>query len=241
MTNEEVNVSSIHDVLEQYRRVAFDEYDKGAHFERLMQAFFKTEPQYEALYDEVWRWTEYPERGNRPDTGIDLVARSRDTGELTAIQCKFFSPKTSITKPMLDSFLSASGKNTADGAPEFTSRLIVSTSDTWNKNAEDAITDQSIPVERLRVQDLDESSIDWSQFVWGEPGSLSKKKHKTPFDYQETAISNVLSGFEEHDRGKRLAEKTVPLGGTVLFLVPSIALLSQTLKEWTIQAEVPLR
>ncbi|MDI6023156.1 DEAD/DEAH box helicase family protein [Leucobacter sp. UT-8R-CII-1-4] len=255
MTNNDVSVSSIHDVLAQYRKVAFDEYDKGSHFERLMQAFLKTEPQYEALYDEVWRWSEYPERGNRPDTGIDLVARSRDTGELTAIQCKFFAPKTTVTKGMLDSFLSASGKMTVDYVPEFTSRLVVSTSDTWGKNAEDAITDQTIPVERLRVQDLDESSIDWSQFVWGEPGSLSKKAHKTPFDYQETAISNVVEGFGEHDRGKlimacgtgktftslRLAEKTVPLGGTVLFLVPSIALLSQTLKEWTIQAEVPLR
>lgn len=253
--SEAAQVRSIHDVLDQYRKVAFDEYDKGAHFERLMQAFLKTEPQYAELYDEVWRWSEYPERGNRPDTGIDLVARNRDTGDLTAIQCKFFAPKTTVTKAMLDSFLSASGKNTDEGVPEFASRLIISTSDSWGKNAEDAIADQTIPVERLRVQDLDESSIDWSQFVWAEPGSLTKKAHKTPFDYQRIAIDDVVGGFDEHDRGKlimacgtgktftslRLAEKVVPLGGTVLFLVPSIALLSQTLKEWTIQAEVPLR
>lgn len=255
MTNDDVQVNSIHDVLEQYRKVAFDEYDKGAHFERLMQAFLQTEPQYEALYDEVWRWTEYPERGTRTDTGIDLVARNRDTGELTAIQCKFFSPKTTVTKAMLDSFLSASGKNTAEGLQEFTSRLIISTSDSWGKNAEDAILDQSIPVERLRVQDLDESSIDWSQFVWGEPDRLAKKKHKSPFDYQRSAIDDVVTGFGESDRGKlimacgtgktftslKLVEEVVPLGGTVLFLVPSIALLSQTLKEWTIEAEAPLR
>lgn len=247
--------ATIHDVLDQYRKVAFDEYDKGAHFERLMQAFLKTEPQYAELYDEVWRWTEYPDRGTRPDTGIDLVARNRDTGELTAVQCKFFSPATQVTKAMLDSFLSASGKTTIDYTDEFTSRLIISTSDKWGKNAEDAIIDQSIPVERLRVQDLDESAIDWSQFVWEEPDNLAKKKHKTPFDYQTAAIEDVLTGFTESDRGKlimacgtgktftslRLAEQVVPAGGTVLFLVPSIALLSQTLKEWTIEAEVPLR
>lgn len=253
--SEDVLVRSIHDVLDQYRKVAFDEYDKGAHFERLIQAFLQTEPQYEALYSEVWRWSEYPERGNRPDTGIDLVARNRDSGELTAIQCKFFAPKTTVTKQMLDSFLSASGKVTADGAPEFTSRLIVSTSDTWGKNAEEAISNQAIPVERLRVQDLDESAIDWSQFVWAEPGDLATKPHKVPFDYQQTAILNVVEGFKDRDRGKlimacgtgktftslRLAEQVVQPGGTVLFLVPSIALLSQTLKEWTIQAEVPMR
>lgn len=253
MTNP--SITSIHDVLDQYRKVAFDEYDKGAHFERLMQAFLRTEPQYAELYDEVWRWSEYPERGNRPDTGVDLVARSRDTGELTAIQCKFFAPSTTVTKAMLDSFLSASGKMTVDYAPEFASRLVISTSDTWGKNAEDAIAGQSIPVERLRVQDLDDSSIDWSQFVWNEPARLEKKRLKTPFDYQRTAIDDVVGGFTDRDRGKlimacgtgktftslRLAEKVAPLGGTVLFLVPSIALLSQTLKEWTIQAEVPMR
>lgn len=253
MTNS--SITSIHDILDQYRKVAFDEYDKGAHFERLMQAFLRTEPQYAELYDEVWRWSEYPERGNRPDTGVDLVARSRDTGELTAIQCKFFAPSTTVTKAMLDSFLSASGKMTVDYTPEFTSRLVISTSDTWGKNAEDAIAGQSIPVERLRVQDLDDSSIDWSQFVWNEPARLEKKRLKTPFDYQRTAIDDVVTGFADRDRGKlimacgtgktftslRLAEKVVPLGGTVLFLVPSIALLSQTLKEWTIQAEVPMR
>jgi predicted helicase len=248
-------VASIHDVLDQYRKVAFDEYDKGAHFERLMKAFLKTDAQYSKLFDEVWRWSEYPSRGNRPDTGIDLVARSRDSGALTAIQCKFFAPKTTVTKAMLDSFLSASGKVLEDGAPEFAARLIVSTSDTWGKNAEEAISNQAVPVERLRVQDLDESSIDWSQFVWDAPDELTQKPRKTPFDYQRTAIANVVAGFAERERGKlimacgtgktftslRLAEQVVKPGGTVLFLVPSIALLSQTLKEWTIQSEVPLR
>ena len=253
MTNS--SIASIHDVLDQYRKAAFDEYDKGSHFEKLMQAFLRTEPQYAELYDQVWRWSEYPERGNRTDTGVDLVARNRDTGELTAIQCKFFAPTTTVTKPMLDSFLSASGKLTVDYIPEFAARLVISTSDTWGKNAEEAISGQSIPVERLRVQDLDDSSIDWSQFVWNEPAKLEKKRLKTPFDYQRTAIDDVVAGFAEHDRGKlimacgtgktftslRLAEEVVPLGGTVLLLMPSIALLSQTLKEWTIQAEVPMR
>jgi len=130
--------TSIHDILGELRSIAYDERDKGDRFERLMQAYLTTEPQYAQLYSDVWMWTDYPQRGKRQDTGIDLVARGRDTGELTAIQCKFFDPSTTVTKPMLDSFLAASSKN-LEGTPEFTARLVISTSDSWGRNAEDAV------------------------------------------------------------------------------------------------------
>ena len=246
--------ASIHDILRELRSISYDERDKGDRFERLMQAYLTTEPQYAQLFDEVWMWTDYPNRGSRHDTGIDLVARARDTGELTAIQCKFFDPSTTVTKPMLDSFLAASSKN-LNGKPEFAARLVISTSDNWGSNAEDAVEDQNPPVQRLRVQDLDESSIDWSRFSLAAPGELTRKAAKQPFPHQELAISKVVAGFETADRGKlimacgtgktftslKLVEQMVPRGGTVLFLVPSISLLSQTLKEWTIESSVPLR
>ncbi|MDQ1176979.1 type ISP restriction/modification enzyme [Microbacterium sp. SORGH_AS_0421] len=245
----------IHEILNELRSVAYDERDKGGRFEKLMQAYLKTEPQYYELYDEVWLWSEYPHRNGRTDTGIDLVARARATGEHTAIQCKFFDPSTHVTKPMLDSFLSASGKFTVDYVPEFTSRLVISTSDSWGRNAEEAVENQNPPVSRLRVQDLDDSSIDWSQFSLQRPGELTKKPQKKPFPHQEKAITNVTNGFETADRGKlimacgtgktytslNIVERMVPAGGTILFLVPSIALLSQTLKEWTMEASRPLR
>jgi len=248
-------VPGIHEILDELRTIAYDERDKGGRFEKLMQAYLKTEPQYYELYDEVWLWSEYPHRNGRTDTGIDLVARARATGEHTAIQCKFFDPSTHVTKPMLDSFLSASGKFTVDYVPEFTSRLVISTSDSWGRNAEEAVENQNPPVSRLRVQDLDDSSIDWSQFSLQRPGELTKKPQKKPFPHQEKAITNVINGFETADRGKlimacgtgktytslNIVERMVPAGGTVLFLVPSIALLSQTLKEWTIEASRPLR
>lgn len=246
--------TSIHDILDQLRSVAYDERDKGSRFERLMRAYLSTEPQFVDLYDEVWLWNDYPRRDGRTDTGIDLVARTRATGEYAAIQCKFFDPSTTVTKPMLDSFLSASSKS-YDGKPEFTARMVISTSDTWGKNAEEAVESQNPPVSRLRAQDLDDSSIDWNQFSLAAPGELVKKPHKIPFPHQEKAIKNVLQGFVGADRGKlimacgtgktytslQIVERMVPKGGSVLFLVPSIALLGQTLKEWTIEASLPIR
>lgn len=247
-------MANIHDILDELRSVAYDEHDKGARFEKLIQAYLKTEPQYYELYDEVWLWQEYPRRNGRTDTGIDIVARLRAADEYTAIQCKFFDPSTTVTKPMLDSFLAASSKS-LDGLPEFTARMVVSTSDSWGKNAEEAVESQNPPVSRLRVQDLDDSSIDWSQFSLAQPSELTKKPHKKPFPHQQKAIANVVAGFETADRGKlimacgtgktytslNIVEDMVPSGGTVLFLVPSIALLSQSLKEWTIEASRPLR
>lgn len=237
--------ASIHDILSELRSVARDERDKGDLFERLMQAYLTTEPRFEQLYSDVWMWSEYPGRNGRKDTGIDLVAKARDTGELTAIQCKFYAPDTTVTKSHVDSFLAASSK------AEFSARLIISTSDVWGANAEEAVENQQPPVQRLRVQDLDDSSIDWSQFSLALPGELVKKPRKSPFPHQEVAIAKVIDGFRSADRGKlimacgtgktftalKLVEEQVPRGGTVLFLVPSISLLSQTLKEWTIEAE----
>ena len=61
-----------------------------------------------------------------------MVARERDTGEYTAIQCKFYEPTHTLSKGDIDSFFTASGKK------PFTNRVIISTTDKWGKNAEDA-------------------------------------------------------------------------------------------------------
>lgn len=242
-------LSGIRDILNELRSVSYDKRDQGTRFEVLMQAYLRSEPQYAALYSDVWLWSEYPERGNRADTGIDLVAKDRQSGELTAIQCKFYAESTQISKGDIDSFLAASSKK------EFAARLIISTSDHWGRNAEEAIEGQHPPVQRLRVQDLDDSSIDWSKFELAKPSSLVKKAKKKPFPHQVKAIAAVLEGFQTNDRGKlimacgtgktftalQIAEQLVRPGGTVLFLVPSISLLSQTLKEWTIESGTPLQ
>ena len=242
-------LKSVRDVLEELRHYSLDERDKGARFEQLMKDFLTTDTQYERLFDEVWLWSEYPDRGNRADTGIDLVARERDTGELVAIQCKFYAPRTLIGKPDIDSFLASSSK------AEFQGRMFISTSDNWGKNAEEAIGGQKPEVARIGLSDLDDSSIDWAKFSLETPEKFEKKPLKSPRPHQQEAIKSVVSGFATAERGKlimacgtgktftslKLVERMFPEGGTVLFLVPSISLLSQALKEWTIECQTPLR
>lgn len=241
--------TSIHDVLDQLRSASYDERDKGDRFERLMQAYLQADPTYKQLYSDVWMWTDYPGRNGRGDTGVDLVAKARDTGDLTAIQCKFYDPSHVLQKPDIDKYLATSSK------AEFSARLFISTTDRWGKNAEEAIEGQQPPVARLRVQDLDDSPVDWSQYALAQPGLVALKPKKKLRPHQLSAIEDVRRGFETLDRGKlimacgtgktftalKLMEEMVPKGGTALFLVPSISLLSQTLKEWTVESGVPLR
>lgn len=146
-------VVTVHDVIEAFRGIS-SSVERGTKFEQLMVRYFQLDPLLNARYDQVWRWVDWPDRQGG-DTGIDLVARERGSGELTAIQCKFYEPTLTLSKSHLDSFFTASGKK------PFTNRIIISTTDRWGSNAEAALADQHIPAERLNLADIAESPIDW--------------------------------------------------------------------------------
>lgn len=241
--------STIYDVLDELRAAATSESDKGTRFEKLIKAYLRVDPVFADQFSDVWLWNEYPGNNGKGDSGIDLVAEDRNTGHHVAIQCKFFAPTTTVSKPMIDSFLAASGK---DG---FKERIIVSTTEKWNSTAEDTIRQQLIPVRRIGMSELEHSRVDWAQFSLETPEYLPVHGKKTPRPHQRIAIDKVTAGFGETDRGKlimacgtgktftslRLAEENVGAGGRVLFLVPSISLLSQTVREWVSEADVPIR
>ncbi|HOT57170.1 MAG TPA: DEAD/DEAH box helicase family protein [Ornithinibacter sp.] len=239
----------IHYVLDKLYYSHDNPRDKGTGFERFIKSFLVTEPLYAGRFEQVWMWSDWPERGSRPDHGIDLVARERDTGDLVAVQCKFFDPSAALPKGEIDSFLAESGKH------PFRSRLLVTTAGRLNSAAEAAIEDQQIPVNVIGLEDLVGSTLDWAQFDPSTPEVLATLGRKRLRPHQRTAIDAVRAGLVEHDRGQlimacgtgktftslRLAEEVVPPGGRVLFLVPSIALLNQSLKEWSTEATDPLR
>ena len=245
-----VSESSIGVILDGLYFEAKTQRGRGTSFERLVRQFLLTDPRYAERFDEVWMWSDWPQRGARPDHGIDLVARERETGKLCAIQCKFYDPQTGvITKNDVDSFLAESGTG------EFTSRLFVSTTEHWNSAAEETVSRQAIPVSRIGLEDLFNSTIDWDSFSLETPEVMVRTGGKSLREHQKRALDAVTAGLSTADRGKlimacgtgktftslRIAEAMAGPGGRVLFLVPSIALLSQTLMEWSAESEVPLR
>lgn len=240
--------TTIHTVLEEFRQAAIHNRDLGDMFERLIAKYLVTDPLYKEQFSNVWLWQEFPKRGNKPDTGIDLVAEDRNTGEYCAIQCKFYDPSITLQKADIDSFFTASGKTI------FTSRIIISTTDKWGVHAEEACRNQNPPVTKITVTDLENSPIDWSHFSLTSPQAIKLQDKKTLRDHQKLALDKVLEGFKEDDRGKlimacgtgktftalKISEQLKEGNKIVLFLVPSISLLSQSLREWTSEAGVPL-
>lgn len=244
--------TSLQQVLAEFREAAWGKRDMGDKFERMFAGYLVSEPCYRSRFKSVWLWSEWPGRGRRPDTGIDLVAEENDDGGLCAIQCKFFAPDHRLEKADLDSFVATSSK-----AP-FTSRIVVSTTDLWSKHAEDLLIDERVPCARIRLQDLQDSAIDWSQFSLSRPDKMKLRVRNSSREHQKKAIHDVLEGLATANRGKlimacgtgktftalKVAEAFAADGkhlqGRILFLVPSIALLSQALKEWSVQTSVPM-
>lgn len=220
--------------------------DRGTMFELLSCTYFKNEPMYKRLFDDVWTLNEVPAEYGIPksDTGVDLVAKERESGLLVAIQCKYYSEETIIQKQHIDSFLNEVGKRF------YSKGIIITSTDRWGKNAEEALIGRDKEITRISLAQLKDSRIDWSEFTFAKPEQVKVQRKKKPRDHQKPAIEKVVKGFETVNRGKlimapgtgktytsmAIAEELAKKKNDVfrvLYLVPSIQLLSQTLRGWT--------
>ena len=246
-------MTPLQSLFTRYADTTQTQRDKGTAFERLMIAYLQNEPLYKEQYAQVLPYAAWVERyreklglPDKTDAGIDLVAITH-TGEFHAVQCKNFSAQHSVQKSDIDSFFTASGKT------HFSYRLIITTTDKWSKHAENALTDQQPSVAKITLHDLENSLIDWAQFDVDAPVVLKAKKSLRK--HQREALKRVRNGFASGEaRGRlimacgtgktftslRIAEDLAGKGRRVLFLVPSLSLLSQTLREWTQDSEIPL-
>jgi predicted helicase len=234
-------------VLEAIRAIATDEHDKGVRFEQLMLHAFRTDRTFRQQFSQVWMWMDWADRDSA-DVGVDLVGLNTD-GTFTAIQCKCYAPTATLTKEDIDPFLATSGKRL------YSRRIVVATTDLWSTNAEKALEGHAVPIERIGIDDLDAMTVDWSSYDVENPEGLAATARHVLRPHQVKAVEAVRAGFEDADRGKlimacgtgktftalRIAEERAGAGRSVLFLAPSIALVAQSLKEWTGECDVPIR
>ena len=225
----------------------------GTAFEDLCTAFLAHDPVQAGQFRDVRPYTDWASERGLPatDTGIDLVAELRDDpGHFAAIQCKFLEAGGSIPKKEIDSFLAASGRS------EFHRRVWIDTTGRpWSRNAEETLRVQEKPVQRIGLHYLKASPIDWAAYA--ASGAVGEREPpKTPRPHQQDAIDSALAHLADPGtRGKllmacgtgktlvglRIAERIAGQGGRILVLIPSLALLSQTLRAWLDDATVPIR
>lgn len=247
------------EILHKFRTESFTEKEKGTKFERLMRSWLLTDPRYNKL-EKVWLWEEFPAKKDfgGKDLGIDLVAKT-DIGDYWAIQCKCYDEKTVINKEDVDSFLATSSRTFIDPytfqTTVFRERIWISTTNHWGSNAEESIQNQNPKVTRISLVELQTSPVDWEKLLDGKKGNEAKLAGKQLMEHQLTAISKAAEYYKSHDRGKlimacgtgktytslKMMETLLNGKGLVLFMVPSIALLGQTLNAWTFDAAKPIK
>lgn len=215
--------------LNRIRRDSRTTTEQGRWFENLFLRVASNEPELEL--EDIRRYADWPDRERvvgqtGEDLGIDLVAKHRD-GTWIAIQCKCYAPDHRVTKADVQKFLSGSQQDA------FGLRWIVATS-RWGDTAEKLI-------KRTNIRQIDFRNYH-NRLVTDEV----KRPYREPWPLQKEAIEAVLEGLGNHDRGRlimacgtgktftslRIAEEFVPAGEAILFLAPTIALVSQARREW---------
>ncbi|MDE0425042.1 MAG: DEAD/DEAH box helicase family protein [Candidatus Poribacteria bacterium] len=251
-TETEKTDNGFYTALNYIRENANTHYGKGKLFERLIRTYFLEDPFYQKRFSEVYLWSEWA--ALRPefdgvDIGIDLVAAERDGG-YCAIQCKCYAETTRISKKDLDTFISASARE------PFTSRMFVDTAHDWSANLHRTLDGLQPPCQRISAADLASRPVAWPDLSIQEAEQLDYQQETFSLrEHQREAFNDVINGFKESDRGKlimacgtgktfaalRIAEYLAGVGGRVLYLVPSIGLFAQAMREWSEQQSVPHR
>jgi len=215
------------------------EQDRGEAFEEFCYAYFTLESQLYQVKD-GWRFRDVPRAildrlgtATIQDKGIDGILL-HDDGTITAYQSKFRVDRSATpSQRELSTFYMVSDR--ADY------RLVISNVADLPSVIKERKDHGQILVDQLL--DLDQTFFArLGELVVG--GAISAKEAIDPRPYQAEALENVVCGFRDADRGQVIlacgAGKTL-VGKWVfdrlscksaLIMVPSLALMRQTLGEW---------
>ncbi len=224
---------------------------KGSWFEKVSKRFLKEHDSADE-YESIDLWSDWELNNNERDRGIDMVITTTSK-EYIAVQCKFHQDSVSLND--IATFLSK--LQSGVGEIGFKKGIIISTSN-LSSNALEEIEQirksKGIDIVEISEEDFIYSQIDWEKFdptqTQGEIPLCDKKK---PRPHQTEAIKATKEYFSDpkNTRGKlimacgtgktytslKIMEALDPK--ITLFLAPSIALLSQTFREYVQEKSEP--
>ncbi len=225
---------------------------KGSLFEKISKQFL-LEHDSANEYESIDLWYDWKLRGKERDKGIDIVITTSNK-ECIAVQCKFHQNSVSYNdiSPFLTQLQSGVGE------VRFKKGIIISTSNLTSEalKAIEQIrsTGMGIDIDEITEEDFIYSRIDWEKF---DPTKTEDEiplcDKKRPRPHQTEAIEKTKKYFSDpkNARGKlimacgtgktytslKIMESLDPK--ITLFLAPSIALLSQTFREYAQEKSEP--
>ncbi|MDB4071343.1 Helicase associated domain protein [Amylibacter sp.] len=217
-------------------RSEFGEQGAGKKFEVFCKWFLENDPRWSKSIDKVWLWDDYPNKWQRQDLGTDLVFRDKD-GLIWAVQSKCYSEHRATTKGDMNSFLADTGRKEVDR------RLWLQTTNKMEAKADKTLKGQDKPVTVFNLNDFRDAQIDYPA-TYSELNQAKLKDKPTPDPHQVEAIEAVHTGLKTLDRGQMIMAcgtgktfttlwiKEALKAHTTLVLLPSLSLLSQTMREW---------
>ncbi|MBE8182218.1 MAG: DEAD/DEAH box helicase [Candidatus Portiera sp.] len=244
------NKSSIENLLNTFRNESQNTTEQGKLFEKVIRKLLLNDPVYTPQFSEVWFFADWAKEQGQPiqDRGIDLVAKNKADDKYTAIQCKFLEGKN-VPRDEIDSFVASAAAD-----PAFSRLILADTTDGGlGKNSDDLIKNSAKPFTRITKENIFNSGIDWNKSANSDTVVLKPKKKMRP--HQQEALKKVCAGLQKEDsRGKlimacgsgktftslKIAEKLAGKGKLVLYLVPSLALMAQTIREWANDSDLQL-
>ncbi len=225
---------------------------KGSLFEKLSKRFL-IEHDSANEYESIDLWSDFKLRGNKGDRGIDMVITTASK-EYIAVQCKYHQDSISLND--ISTFLSQ--LQAGVGEVRFKKGIIISTSKLTRAALEEIeqirSTGMGIDIDEITEEDFIYSQIDWEKFdptqTQDELPLCDKKK---PRSHQTEAINATKEYFSSPKNARGKLIMACGTGKTytslkimealdskiMLFLAPSIALLSQTFREYAQEKSEP--
>lgn len=244
-----MDLNSVYDVIEYIGEHAKSAVERGTWWERAVMFYLRHDPEMRQIMGNVRLWEDAPTNDGH-DTGIDIVCEydaakaAAGSPRYWAVQCKNYDPSHKMDYKELSTFWA---KAVAD--QRYSGYAIVSASD-FSQTAIDYAEKTGTLL--ITPEKMDESNVDWNGFV--TEGGRTNRETFDLREHQQRMVDAINATLEDHDRCKaimacgtgktlmslRLAEGRCP-GGLVLFAAPSIALVSQAMREWTNQDRVGMR
>ena len=214
----------------------FGEQGKGKPFEVFCKWFLENDPEWSKTVDKVWLWDDYPNKWQRQDLGTDLVFRDND-GLIWAVQAKCYGEHRTTTKGDMNSFLADTGRKEVDR------RLWLQSTNKIEAKADKTLKGQDKPVTVFMLNDFRDAQIEYPD-SFADLYQAKVKAKPTPDTHQIKAIEDATSGLKTSNRGQMIMAcgtgktfttlwiKEALEAQTTLVLLPSLSLLSQTMREW---------